>query len=83
MIVECPFEGPVPADRVADIAQEMAEMGCYEISLGDTTGRGDPATIRRLIEEVSKRIGVEKIAGHVRPPLSLFLASRHSMLTWS
>jgi hypothetical protein len=65
MVVECPFEGPVPPERVADIAQELVEMGVYEVSLGDTTGRGDPATIRRLIEAVAPRIGVERIAGHV------------------
>lgn len=63
--IECPFEGPVPPERVADIAQEMVEMGCYEVSLADTTGRGDPATVRRLIETVAARIGVDKIAGHV------------------
>lgn len=63
--IECPFEGPVPTLRVADIAQEMVEMGCYEVALGDTTGRGDPRTVRELIEAVGVRVGVEKISGQV------------------
>lgn len=69
--IECPFEGPIPSMRVADLAQELEEMGCYEIALGDTTGRGDPRSVRALVEDVAVRIGVERISGQVRRPLTL------------
>ncbi|RRT74382.1 hypothetical protein B296_00028122 [Ensete ventricosum] len=39
-VVGCPVEGPVPADKVAYVAKKLYDMGCSEISLGDTTGMG-------------------------------------------
>ncbi|CDZ96486.1 Hydroxymethylglutaryl-CoA lyase [Phaffia rhodozyma] len=73
--IECPFEGPVPASRVADLAQEMVEMGCYEVALADTTGRGDPVTVRNLIETVAARIGVDRISGHFHDTFGLGLSN--------
>ena len=63
--IECPYEGTVPPERVADIADEMVKMGCYEVCLDDTTGRGDPGTVGRLVREVGGRIGIEKVACRV------------------
>lgn len=63
--IECPYEGVVPPSRVADIAEELIKMGVFEVSLEDTTGRGDPGTVGRLIREVAGRIGIEKVAGNV------------------
>ncbi|KAL7414422.1 hypothetical protein BDY24DRAFT_385158 [Mrakia frigida] len=60
--IECPYEGVVPPERVADIAEEMVRMGCFEVSLDDTTGRGDPGTVGSLVREVGDRIGIEKVA---------------------
>lgn len=44
-MVECPYEGPIAPTAVADLAVKMKEMGCYEISLGDTIGAGTPGTV--------------------------------------
>ena len=63
--IECPYEGAVPPSRVADIAEEMVRMGCFEVSLVDNTGRGDPGTVGRLIREVGDRIGIERVACNV------------------
>ncbi len=41
-VVGCPIEGPILADAVANVAQDLVEMGCYEVSLGDTIGVGTP-----------------------------------------
>jgi hydroxymethylglutaryl-CoA lyase len=41
-VVGCPIEGPILADTVANVAQDLVEMGCYEVSLGDTIGVGTP-----------------------------------------
>lgn len=56
-IVACPFEGPINPNKVADVAEELAELGCAEIDLGDTIGAGDPNTIRAVLEAVIARLG--------------------------
>lgn len=43
-VLGCPYQGPVPAETVAAVAKKMFDMGCYEISLGDTIGVGNPGT---------------------------------------
>lgn len=44
-VVGCPIEGPVSTDKVAYVARELQQMGCYEISLGDTIGVGTPGKL--------------------------------------
>lgn len=62
--VGCPYDGPTPPERVADVAESLMEMGCYEVSLGDTTGRGTPGTVGAMLEAVLNRIPADRIAGH-------------------
>jgi hydroxymethylglutaryl-CoA lyase len=66
VIVTCPFSGRVDPRRVRDVSRELVQMGCYEVSLGDTTGAGTPASIRGVLEEVAKEVDVGILAGHVR-----------------
>ena len=49
-IVECPYDGPTPPAKVAEVAGELLGMGCYEISLGDTIGRGTPEAVDAMLE---------------------------------
>jgi len=42
----------------------LIEMGCYQVSLGDTVGTGTPASVSEMLEEVTKKVPVEKLAGH-------------------
>jgi hydroxymethylglutaryl-CoA lyase len=58
----CPFEGWVDPVRVKEIAVKLKEMGCYEISLGDTVGTAVPATVTALIDEVVKGVDVAHLA---------------------
>jgi hydroxymethylglutaryl-CoA lyase len=51
-VVGCPYEGPIDPVRVADVAETMLRMGCYEISLGDTIGVGTPASTERMLDQV-------------------------------
>ncbi|MGB5559122.1 MAG: hydroxymethylglutaryl-CoA lyase, partial [Paracoccaceae bacterium] len=51
-VTDCPYDGPTPPEKVADIAGALYEMGCYEISLGDTIGKGTPQTIRAMLAAV-------------------------------
>ncbi|KAK1220640.1 hypothetical protein PQX77_016592 [Marasmius sp. AFHP31] len=64
VVVACPYSGAVDPKKAREVAKELIEMGCYEVSLGDTVGMGTPATIADMLEEVKKDVPVEKIAGH-------------------
>jgi len=75
VVLGCPYEGEVKAQAVADIAQQLFDMGCYEISLGDTIGTGTPARAQRMIETVSKKIPIEKLAGHFHDTYGQALAN--------
>ncbi|KAF8056926.1 hypothetical protein FPV67DRAFT_1430967 [Lyophyllum atratum] len=62
--IACPYSGPVDFKRVREVAKALADMGCYEVSLGDTVGQGTPNKVAEMIEEVKKSVPVEKLAGH-------------------
>ncbi|WP_421858670.1 hydroxymethylglutaryl-CoA lyase [Oricola sp.] len=63
-VVGCPYEGDIAPAAVADVAGKLLAMGCYEISLGDTIGKGTPETIRAMLEAVVDAVPAEKLAGH-------------------
>ena len=64
VVLGCPFEGEVDPGVVAELAERLLGMGCYEVSLGDTIGVGTPNKTKRLIETVARRVPLEKLAGH-------------------
>lgn len=74
-VIACPYEGPILPDAVVRVAERLLEMGCYEISLGDTIGVGTPAGTQRLLDVVLKRIPVEKIAVHFHDTYGQALAN--------
>lgn len=63
-VLGCPYEGEISPDAVSDVADVLVQMGCYEISLGDTIGVGTPLKARQLIEKVADKAGVDKLAIH-------------------
>lgn len=63
-VVECPYDGPVAPAEVARVAEALWAMGCYEISLGDTIGRGSPEAVAAMLAAVREVVPVERIAGH-------------------
>jgi len=63
-VLGCPYEGPVAEQQVVDIAQSLFELGCYEVSLGDTIGLGTPVAARRLLWAVAGECGMERLAVH-------------------
>ena len=63
-VTDCPFDGHTSPAQVADVAGELYEMGCYEISLGDTLGYGTPTTVGEMLDAVLDVVPVEKLAGH-------------------
>jgi hydroxymethylglutaryl-CoA lyase len=64
VVLGCPFEGEVDPGVVADMSERLFQMGCYEVSLGDTIGVGTPGKTRRMIEAVARRAPIEKLGGH-------------------
>lgn len=64
VVTDCPFDGPTPPAQVAKVAAALRDMGCYEISLGDTIGHGTPETIRAMLEAVLAELPAERLAGH-------------------
>ncbi|CAO2180314.1 unnamed protein product [Urochloa humidicola] len=63
-VVGCPVDGPVPPSNVAYVAKELYDMGCYEVSLGDTIGVGTPGTVVPMLEAIMSAVPVEKLAVH-------------------
>lgn len=63
-VVGCPVEGTVPPSKVAYVAKELYDMGCSEISLGDTIGVGTPGTVVPMLEAVMSVVPTEKLAVH-------------------
>lgn len=63
-VVACPYEGDIAPAAVCDVAARLMEMGCYEVSLGDTIGKGMPTTIAAMLEAVLGSVPAERLAGH-------------------
>ena len=63
-IVECPYEGKISPESVLKVASQLLDMGCYEVSLGDTIGKGTPKTIEELLKVLCSEINQKKLAGH-------------------
>lgn len=75
-VVGCPYEGKVDPIAVANVAFALFEMGCYEISLGDTIGVGNPKSITEMLQAVLKRgIPVENLAIHCHDTRGMALAN--------
>ena len=74
-VMGCPYQGDVPAADVAEVAERLLKMGCYEVSLGDTIGIGDPLRTQLLIDAVADRIPIEKIAVHFHDTYGQALAN--------
>ncbi|XP_035827028.1 hydroxymethylglutaryl-CoA lyase, mitochondrial [Aplysia californica] len=74
-VLGCPYEGDVKAEKVAEVAKELLDMGCYEISLGDTIGVGTPGAVKHLVSVVSEVVPLSKIAVHCHDTYGQALAN--------
>ncbi|MFH1804076.1 MAG: hydroxymethylglutaryl-CoA lyase [Pseudomonadota bacterium] len=63
-VLGCPYEGEIAPEKVADIAKALFDMGCYEISLGDTIGTGTPGAAQAMIDAVTRHVPVRHLAAH-------------------
>lgn len=79
-VVGCPYEGQIDPARVASVAQMCMEMGCYEVSLGDTIGVGTPASITKMLSTVERVVPVDKLAVHLHDTYGQALANIYASL---
>ncbi len=75
VVTDCPFGGPTPPTNVARVAAALRDMGCYEISLGDTIGQGHPDTIDAMLTAVLDELPANQLAGHYHDTAGRALAN--------
>ncbi|WP_237072729.1 hydroxymethylglutaryl-CoA lyase [Pseudaestuariivita rosea] len=63
-VVECPYDGAVAPGDVARVVKALFDMGCYEVSLGDTIGRATPDGIKAMLKAVLDVAVPDRLAGH-------------------
>ncbi|RDV27465.1 hydroxymethylglutaryl-CoA lyase [Alteromonas aestuariivivens] len=85
-VLGCPYEGYVDPVSVASVTAELISMGCYEVSLGDTTGVGTPLATGNLIEKVTGVVPVNMLAAHFHDTYgqaltNLVIALQHGITT--
>jgi hydroxymethylglutaryl-CoA lyase len=73
--VACPYEGPIAPRRAALAAKALWELGCDELSLGDTIGAGNPDTIRWMIEACAVAVPIDRLAGHYHDTYGMAVAN--------
>jgi len=74
-VLGCPYEGEIAPAKVALLAKQLLDLGCQEISLGDTIGVGTPLKTKKLLELVSKQIPIKQIAVHFHDTYGQALAN--------
>ncbi len=79
-VLGCPYLGEVKPAAVAEVAGALFDMGCYEISLGDTIGAGTPEKTKAMIEAVARRVPLKKLAGHYHDTYGMAAANIYASL---
>lgn len=79
-VLGCPYEGEIAPAKVAEVSKALYEMGCYEVSLGDTIGVGTPLKAKRMLEAVSREVPMDKLAAHFHDTYGQALANLYAVL---
>jgi hydroxymethylglutaryl-CoA lyase len=77
-VLGCPFDGEIKPDAVADLARTLWDLGCYEISLGDTIGVGTPSKAKAMLRAVGQSVPAEKLAMHFHDTYGQALANLYA-----
>ena len=75
VVCGCPFEGPVPSARVAELVSQLLSFGADSIALGDTIGAGNPLQVSRLLEQVMAQVPPERIIMHFHDTQGMAIAN--------
>ena len=79
-VLGCPYEGEIAPAKVAEVSKALYEMGCYEVSLGDTIGVGTPLKAKRMLEAVSREVPMDKLAAHFHDTYGQAIANLYAVL---
>ena len=79
-VLGCPYEGKVPVDNVVRVAKALYDMGCYEVSLGDTIGVGTAGETRAMVRAVASEVPVAALAGHFHDTYGQAVANVYAAL---
>jgi hydroxymethylglutaryl-CoA lyase len=77
-VLGCPFDGEVKPQAVVEVAQKLWELGCYEVSLGDTIGVGTPLKARQLLRAVAGAVPMAHLAMHFHDTYGQALANLYA-----
>ncbi|HDR9503696.1 TPA: hydroxymethylglutaryl-CoA lyase [Burkholderia cepacia] len=77
-VVACPYDGAIEPTQVARVAARLHELGCYEVSLGDTIGAGTPGSVLRMLDAVAAKVPVRHLAGHYHDTYGMAIANIHA-----
>ncbi|QEM82211.1 hydroxymethylglutaryl-CoA lyase [Halomonas binhaiensis] len=79
-VLGCPYEGEISPAMVAQVTRALDDMGCYEVSLGDTIGTGTPLKAKRMLEAVAREVPMERLAAHFHDTYGQALANLMAVL---
>jgi len=79
-VLGCPYQGHVPVADVVHVAERLVELGCYEVSLGDTIGVGTAGQARAMVAEVAKTVPMSQLAVHFHDTYAQALANIYAVL---
>ncbi|BBB26625.1 hydroxymethylglutaryl-CoA lyase [Amphritea japonica] len=79
-VMGCPYDGEIDPAQVAAVSRDLLDMGCYEISLGDTIGVGTPLKAKRMLEAVAQQVPVEKLAAHFHDTYGQALSNLYAVV---
>src|SRR5689334_20346241 len=77
-VLGCPFDGEIKPKAVADLARTLSDLGCYEISLGDTIGVGTPLKARQMLRAVAAEVAADRLAMHFHDTYGQALANLYA-----
>jgi hydroxymethylglutaryl-CoA lyase len=78
----CPYEGKVESHQVLPVVQKLFDMGCYEVSIGDTIGKATPEDVDVLFEKIEKNGWIKNVAGHFHDTFGNALPNVLKSMEW-
>ncbi len=79
-IISCPYDGATTPEQVAEVTKALYQMGCYEVSLGDTVGTGTPLQIKKVLEACCRKVPMAHLAAHYHNTYGQALANIYASL---
>ncbi|KAH8112373.1 aldolase [Phellopilus nigrolimitatus] len=80
-VISCPYSGRTDYGRVRAVSRALREMGCYEVSLGDTNGSGTPGSVLDVLDAVAGAVPVGNLAGHFHDTFGMGVANVFAALS--